>query len=251
MVKRYKYYNNDKVTLDAFKVNNPILHQNEVQIFKRITHPNIIKYLGSEEIHCNLFIYLEYLPRGNIKSLINNCPLVDEKIIKKYIKGIVNGIYYLHNKGIVHRDIKAENILLDDDGTVKLTDFGCSGQIVELDEVLLNESNLLSSLKGTLLWMAPEVINQEKYGRKADVWSLGCTLLEILTGRNPWNNLNIENYYQALFKIGRSNEVPEIPTMMNIPNDLRDFLNCCLRRNFNDRPSIEELQNHHYLKTNI
>jgi serine/threonine protein kinase len=111
--------------------------------------------------------------------------------------------------------------------------------------MLLEESDLLDSLKGTLLWMAPEVICQESYGRKADIWSLGCTLIEIINGEKPWKNMLIENYCHALLKIGKSNVTPDIPS--DLSEKLKSFLKCCLERDKTKR-SVEELMNHPFLK---
>jgi len=213
---------------------------------QRLNNQNIIKYINSEILNDELFIYLEFISGGSLKAFTLNKGIKNELIIKSYINDILNALSYLHKKGIVHRDIKSDNILISDDGSLKLTDFSCSGQIIILDEVLLEDSDLLDSLKGTLLWMAPEVIRQENYGRKVDVWSLGCTLLEIIFGGNPWGNIKIENYFQALYKIGKSNEIPCIPN--DISDKLKNFIECCVERDKNKRKSVEELQNHPFLK---
>lgn len=141
----------------------------------------------------------------------------------------------------MHRDIKSANILLHPDGIIKISDFGCSGLInCNIDP---ERNNLLNSLKGTLPWMAPEVICQQDYGTKADIWSLGCLLLEMYTGISPWGKL--ESYPQVLIKIGRSNEIPEIPT--DISKNFKDFLLCCLVRDQEKRANIDFLLNHPFI----
>ena len=191
-----------------------------------MNNQNIIKYINSEILNDELFIYLEFISGGSLKAFTLNKGIKNELIIKSYINDILNALSYLHKKGIVHRDIKSDNILISDDGSLKLTDFSCSGQIIILDEVLLEDSDLLDSLKGTLL--------------------LGCTLLEIIFGGNPWGNIKIENYFQALYKIGKSNEIPCIPN--DISDKLKNFIECCVERDKNKRKSVEELQNHPFLK---
>jgi len=166
---------------------------------------------------------------------------------------------YLHSRGIVHRDIKSENILVDSDGKLKLTDVSCSSmfnsknniedKVFMFDIEQSGECDLIESLKGTILWMAPEVINQKKYGRKADIWSFGCTLIELITGRNPWNNLNIDNYMQALYKIGKSELIPEYPK--NSSKSLKSFLDCCLNRSYLERSNVKELLNHPFLQERV
>ena len=91
--------------------------------------------------------------------------------------------------------------------------------------------------------MAPEVIVQQKYGIKADVWSLGCTLLEMVTGQTPWGKL--DNFYQAMFKIGRSDDIPDIPT--NISDNFRDFISSCLKKNPEERADLRTLKLHPFL----
>jgi serine/threonine protein kinase len=163
---------------------------------------------------------------------------LQERLIRLYLKQILEGLGYLHTNGIIHRDIKSANILLDLNGNIKLSDFGCSGQIYNSAE-----SEIFSSLKGTIPWMAPEVIRQNKYGKKADMWSLGCTVLEMATGEVPWGKL--ENYVQALFKIGRSEATPLIPE--NLSENLKDLLRLCFKREPKERPTIEMLKKHAFL----
>jgi len=200
--------------------------------------------MGSEIIDGNLFLYLEYIPGGSLGDLIRNFGPLSEKLIKIYIRQILKGLQYLHSKGIVHRDIKAANVLLDTCGTVKLSDFGCSGQISLSSSH--SENELLNSIKGSIPWMAPEVICQSKYGCKADIWSLGCLIIELKTGKSPWGKL--DNFIQALFKIGRSQALPEFP--VDISDNLKDFLCMCINRSQDLRPDVALLLNHPFLFPN-
>ena len=200
--------------------------------------------MGSEIIDGNLFLYLEYVPGGSLGDLIRNFGPLSEKLIKIYIRQILKGLQYLHSKGIVHRDIKAANVLLDTCGTVKLSDFGCSGQISLSSSH--SENELLNSIKGSIPWMAPEVICQNKYGCKADIWSLGCLIIELKTGKSPWGKL--DNFIQALFKIGRSQALPEFP--VDISDNLKDFLCMCINRSQDLRPDVALLLNHPFLFPN-
>jgi serine/threonine protein kinase len=203
-----------------------------------LDHPNIIKFIDSEIIENNLFIYLEYISGGSIKYILDKYGPLNENITKIYLKQILEGLEYLHSKQIVHRDIKCANILLDVKGGIKLSDFGCSGQFKDSTE------DFLDSLKGTLPWMAPEVMCQCKYGKSADIWSLGCSLIEIATGYPPWGKL--DNCYQAMNKIGKSNDIPDIPSF--ISDNFKDFLIKCFKRNPKERATIKELKEHPFLK---
>lgn len=203
-----------------------------------MSHPNIVSYFGSEIIDKQFFIYLEYVPGGSLKNLIYKLGNLNEKLLKIYIYQIVKGISYLHSKRIVHRDIKCANILISQDGVVKLSDFGVSS-CLSISSDSLSESNLLKSLKGTVPWMAPEVINQNYYGKKADIWSLGCTIIEMISGDNPWNNLKEDNYIQALLRIGSGNDIPLFPNNINV--DLANLLKLCLERDVSKRIKINEV----------
>lgn len=189
-----------------------------------------------------MFIYLEYISGGSIKYIVDKYGALNENLTKIYLRQILDGIEYLHSKKIVHRDIKCANILLDSNGEIKLSDFGCSAQII--DAQLSRSDNFLDSLKGTIPWMAPEVICQIKYGKPADIWSLGCTLIEIATGKSPWGNL--DNCYQAMAKIGKTNCIPEIPLFLS--DKFKDFLIKCFKRNPKERATIKELKEHPFLK---
>jgi serine/threonine protein kinase len=187
----------------------------------------------------NFFIYLEYASGGSIKYIIDKYGPLNENLIKIFLKGILEGLDYLHSNKILHRDLKSANILIDAKGNVKLSDFGCSGQFSES----ANSEEFFDSLKGTLPWMAPEVVLQQKYGKKADVWSLGCTLLEMVTGHCPWGKL--DNFYQAMFKIGRSDDIPDIP--QTISEKFKDFLLSCLKKNPKERLKLKSLKTHPFL----
>jgi serine/threonine protein kinase len=220
-----------------------------VKIFNNLDHPNITKYLESECIENTLFIYLEYVPGGSLRYIIDKFGPLKENLIKKYLKQILDALEYLHSKKIVHRDIKCANILLDVKGNIKFSDFGCSGQMLDNEFVnelssVGNSDEFLDSLKGTLPWMAPEVVLQQKYGKRADIWSLGCTLIELSTGQAPWGKL--ENFFQAMNKIGRSNDLPEIPT--KISSNFKDFILKCLQRNPKDRMTATQLKEHPFIQ---
>lgn len=128
------------------------------------------------------------------------------------------------------------------DGTVKLADFGCSTEI----EKTLTNLNRDTNLTGSVPWMAPEVVSQTGYGRRSDIWSFGCTILEMVTGKIPWSHLNVENPVTLLMKIALSDEIPQIPD--NISDELKDFIRQCLQRDPTLRPHAKDLLNHPFLR---
>lgn len=110
----------------------------------------------------------------------------------------------------------------------------------------LRQGNKAHSIYGSIPWMAPEVIRQTKYGRKADIWSFGCAVLEMAQGKSPWSEQNFDNPIAAIMKIGLSDEIPKIPE--DIGENLKDFICCCLKRDANLRPHAKELLNHKFLE---
>ena len=227
--------------LNGIKCENYI---NEVKIYENLNHPNIIKYIFSEQINNYYFLYLEYIAGGSIKNMIDQFGGFNERLIRKYTKQILVGLKYLHDNKIIHRDIKCANLLIGDKGTIKLTDFGCSKKIslkLSKKDSSSNEE-YCTSLKGTIPWCAPEVICHKKYGKKADIWSLGCTLIE-MTGHQPWGN--IDNIYQVMNKIGKSNLTPEIPDYLS--NNFKDFLELCFKREPKKRANLKTLIKHNFI----
>ncbi|CAN6177794.1 unnamed protein product [Urochloa humidicola] len=150
----------------------------------------------------------------------------------------LNGLTYLHERNIVHRDIKCANILVHANGSVKLADFGLAKEITKF--------NAAKSCKGTVYWMAPEVVNPKKtYGPAADIWSLGCTILEMLTRQIPYPNME---WTEALLRIGKG-EAPAIPNTLS--KDARDFIRQCVKPNPEDRPSASRLLEHPFVNRSI
>ena len=150
---------------------------------------------------------------------------------------------YLHSNQIIHRDIKGANILVDDKGVIKLADFGASKKIEEI-VAQAGAGDSVASLKGTVYWMAPEVIKQSGYGRQADIWSVGCTVIEMATGRPPWSDA-FTDQVSALFTIAASDEMPGMPSYLS--DDGKDFLAQCFKRNPKERPNATKLLQHPWL----
>jgi hypothetical protein len=214
--------------------------EKEIRILRGMKSKHIVKYLGSEMIQDAFCIYLEYLPGGSIARLLYNLGALPEVTVRAYLIQILKGLDYLHNNGVIHRDLKGANILLDSKGKVKLSDFGCSRQY-QSD----SDSGFVSSVKGSLPWMAPEVIKQKGYGRKADIWSLGCVALEMLTAKKPWDNEI--NHISFMMKIALDGNTPDIPE--GVSQEARNFLEQCFQRDPSARKSAKELLEHEFLRT--
>ncbi|KAJ9552216.1 hypothetical protein OSB04_016261 [Centaurea solstitialis] len=212
--------------------------EQEIFLLSQIQHENIVRYLGTDKDDGKLYIFLELVPKGSLANLYKKYNLRDSQV-STYTRQILSGLNYLHDRNVVHRDIKCANILVDVSGSVKLADFGLA-KATKLNDI--------KSCKGTPYWMAPEVVNNRKnkgYGLAADIWSLGCTVLEMLTGQVPYSHLE---GMQALFRIGRG-EPPAIPKTLS--GDARSFILKCLQVNPNDRPTAAQLLEHPFVRTSV
>jgi len=138
---------------------------------------------------------------------------------------MLEGLKYLHEKGIIHRDLKCANVLVDHVGVIKLSDFGASKKILEnLDGAEAANEKLSKSVIGSPYWMAPEVINKSGHGKPADVWSLGCCVIEMLTSKPPWSEYGTDSK-QIMRIISTSGKPPKYPD--NISTECSQFLNYC------------------------
>ncbi|KAK6122661.1 hypothetical protein DH2020_043601 [Rehmannia glutinosa] len=156
--------------------------EKEVNLLKNLSHPNIVRYLGTAREEDSLNILLEFVPGGSISSLLGKFGSFPESVIRMYTKQLLIGLEYLHENKIMHRDIKGANILVDNKACIKLADFGASKKVEALATV-----TGAKSIKGTPYWMAPEVIVQSGHSYSADIWSVGCTVIEMATGKAPWS----------------------------------------------------------------
>jgi hypothetical protein len=219
--------------------------KNEINLMKALNHPNIVQYYGCTEDKAKntLNIFMEYVTGGTMNHYIKKFKTLPRDTVRQWAYQIVSGIKYLHSMNIVHRDIKGDNILVTIDGIVKVADFGCSKQI---DDVC-SKSHGCQTMVGTPYWMAPEVIKCEPggYGTKSDIWSVGCTIVEMVTGKPPWPECN--SMWAAVYKIANSKGLPtEIPK--DLSEDMMDFLEKCFERDPVKRPAAEELLKHRWIE---
>ncbi|KAM3265637.1 mitogen-activated protein kinase kinase kinase NPK1 [Capsicum annuum] len=212
--------------------------EEEVNLLKNLSHPNIVRYLGTAREAGSLNILLEFVPGGSISSLLGKFGSFPESVIRMYTKQLLLGLEYLHENGIMHRDIKGANILVDNKGCIKLADFGASKKVVELATM-----TGAKSMKGTPYWMAPEVILQTGHSFSADIWSVGCTIIEMATGKPPWSQQYQE--VAALFHIGTTKSHPPIPEHLSA--EAKDFLLKCLQKEPHLRPSASSLLQHPFV----
>ncbi|CAJ0914417.1 16565_t:CDS:10, partial [Entrophospora sp. SA101] len=179
--------------------------KDEMKILKDLDHDHIVQYIGYEENEEEVNIFLEYVNGGSIGTYLRMNGPLKEPVVRSFTRQILLGLQYLHNRGILHRDIKADNILVNEDGICKISDFG------------------ISKKSGTIFWMAPEVFTKG-YSAKVDIWSLGCVILEMFAGERPWPNLSD---LAAMFKLGSEKKAPPIREDLIMSAEARDCLDKC------------------------
>ncbi|KAK3327840.1 putative SEPH-like protein [Cercophora scortea] len=206
----------------------------EIDLLKNLHHDNIVKYIGFvKSVDC-LNIILEYCENGSLHSICKAYGKFPENLVGVYMTQVLQGLQYLHDQGVIHRDIKGANILTTKDGTVKLADFGVSTST-------LAGPDKEAQVVGTPYWMAPEIIQLSGATSASDIWSVGCTVIELLQGKPPYHNLAA---MPALFAIVNDDH-PPLPE--GVSPAARDFLMQCFQKDPNLRVSARKLLRHSWI----
>jgi len=229
--------------------------RDEMSVLQVLDHPNVVSYYGIEPHRDKVYIFMEYCSGGSLAALLEHGRIEDETVIQVYALQMLEGLAYLHESAVVHRDIKPDNILLDHNGVLKYVDFGAAKVIAKQGKTLGGNTDLLTigankpkSMTGTPMYMSPECI---KGGSSAgsrhgavDIWSLGCVVLEMATGRRPWASL--DNEWAIMYNIAQGNP-PQLPTSDQLSPLGMDFLGKCFEADPMKRSSAAELLCHEWI----
>ncbi|XP_063597420.1 mitogen-activated protein kinase kinase kinase 4-like isoform X1 [Penaeus indicus] len=214
----------------------------ELRIFEGISHPHLVQIYGVEIHNDEMLMFMEYCDEGTLESLATSTETgLPEVIVRKYTRQLLESVHCLHDHGIVHRDIKGANIFLTEEGNVlKLGDFGCAvrlrGHQTEVGE--------LGGIVGTHAYMAPEIFqSSEGHGRAADVWSVACVVIEMLTGKRPWPEY--DSSVQIMFRVGMG-QSPSVPSSLS--EEGHDFLAACFVHDRKNRATVAQLLDHTFVK---
>ncbi|KAJ7164790.1 hypothetical protein C8R43DRAFT_1104421 [Mycena crocata] len=204
----------------------------EIDLLKNLNHANIVKYKGFVKTREYLYIILEFCENGSLHNISKRFGKFPESLVAVYISQVLEGLMYLHDQGVIHRDIKGANILTNKDGTVKLADFGVASNTTSVND---------GAVVGSPYWMAPEVIEQSGATTASDIWSVGCVVIELLEGHPPYHTLDP---MPALFRIVQD-DCPPIPE--GASPIVKDFLYHCFQKDCNLRISAKKLLRHPWM----
>ncbi|PUZ55201.1 hypothetical protein GQ55_5G193300 [Panicum hallii var. hallii] len=197
--------------------------------------PHVVRCAGGAEgADGSYHLFLEYAPGGSLADeAARNGGALGERAVRAYAADILRGLAYLHGRSVVHGDVKARNVVIGADGRARLADFGCARA----------PGAARRAIGGTPAFMAPEVARGEDQGPPADVWALGCTVVEMATGRAPWGDA--DDVLAALHRIGYTDAVPEVPLWLSA--EAKDFLARCFARDAAGRPTAAQLLEHPFV----
>jgi len=209
----------------------------EIEFMKNCNHVNIVKFYGHFITDRHLWIVMEYCGVGSVADILSlTGKTLNEAQISIIVRDALHGLSFLHNQGKMHRDIKAGNIVLHTSGQAKLVDFGVSAEIK-------GEHEKRSTITGTPYWMAPEVVMEQGYDTRADIWSLGVTCIEMAEGRPPYHGLKPMLVMMQL----PQKPPPKLQNEALFQPEFVSFLSQCLIKDFQKRPTADQLLLHPFV----
>ncbi|PNF31108.1 hypothetical protein B7P43_G15771 [Cryptotermes secundus] len=212
----------------------------EIMTMSKLRHENIVRILGATKQGGHFNMFVEWMAGGSVAGMLDRYGPFSEEVILRYTKQILEGLSYLHDNRILHRDLKGANLLVDSTGHhLRIGDFGTAAHLVSQATV---PGEFQGQLLGTIAFMAPEVLRGEDYGRSCDVWSVGCCMIEMASTEPPWKENHVSNHLALMYKIASSKDPPLIPDKLSWA--AKDLALQCLRISSALRPSAKELLHH-------
>jgi len=224
------------VQLDEFDDSSDL--KQEIDILKKCNSDYVVSYFGTCSVGPCLWILMDFCAMGSVRDILEVAQHTLEETEIAYISSCaLKGLAYLHDAGVIHRDVKGANLLVTEHGGVKIADFGVSTQLY---------TTLCSTVVGTPHWMAPEIIRQVPYSNAADIWSIGITAIELAEGLPPYHNVNA---VRAMFMISRK-EPATLSDPKRWSKEFNSFVGTCLQRDPKNRPTALTLLQHPFITAN-
>ena len=217
--------------------------QTEFNVLKTLNHPNIVNVFDFEVTPTSSRIYMEWMPSGSVqgilarnKKMAGKVTGLREQVVRRYASEALSGLSYMHEKGIIHCDVKPANMLLDGSGILKLSDLGTY-------KVLDGSTSTSETTVGTVPYLAPECF-RGTYSAASDIWALGASVLQMVSGRIPWEELGSKTSIELMIALRNRSAPDHAPSMSGIEmsDALRTFLNRCFEEDPAKRPSAEDLR---------
>ncbi|KAH9524063.1 Mitogen-activated protein kinase kinase kinase 1 [Bulinus truncatus] len=202
----------------------------EIATLKQVSHERVIKFYGVCSTESKFYIFIEYSPLGSLSQFIYDKEVMGEIKARLFTKQLLEGVAYLHGIGLFHRDIKCDNVLVFNEDNIKLADFGLA-KVYEITQTYTKGI-------GTIRFMAPEMIKNQKYNKQVDIWSVGCVAVNMLTGQVPFHELEEQ---QVMFCVGHENRSPVTNILPQLPDCSKAFFERTFQADPKQRPSAESL----------